>query len=257
MLKPGLVSISFRTLSPTQIIAACVEAQLEGIEWGGDKHVPHGDAQIAREVGQMTRDAGLQIAAYGSYYRCDNDKSVEWARVLESASALGATTIRVWAGNVDWHDSTLADFTRVIADLERISQMAHQFSIATEFHGGTLTATAKGALEIVWNLTDFGIQTLWQPLQRGPNFEAKIEENLADLAMVAPFLSNVHVYEWANDANGEKQALSLQNSTQWPRYIQKLREIGGERWLLLEYVPGDDVAVLAREAGALRGLLKV
>ena len=255
MLPIGLVSVSLRELNADQIIAACLDAGLNGIEWGGDVHVPHGEIEMASEVGRKTRAAGLQVAAYGSYYRCDGDQTLQFSDVLASARALEAPLIRVWAGTVDAPDSTLGDFTRVIADLERISLMAGEISIATEFHGGTLTSTAQGAFEIGMNLVDFGVKTLWQPLQRGRNFDAKIEENLLDLEKVAPFLSNVHVYEWRDDPNGQTQRFSLKNSAQWREYIELLRAIEGERWLLLEFLPDDDVNLLAREAAALRKLL--
>jgi len=41
-LRPGLVSVSFRALSPSEIIPMVVSGGLQGIEWGGDIHVPHG-----------------------------------------------------------------------------------------------------------------------------------------------------------------------------------------------------------------------
>jgi 3-dehydroshikimate dehydratase len=50
MLIPGLVSVTFRKLSPQEIIALTAEAQLQVIEWGGDIHVPHGDIQQAENV---------------------------------------------------------------------------------------------------------------------------------------------------------------------------------------------------------------
>jgi hypothetical protein len=43
MIQTGLVSITFRQLSPPAIIDLVRQAGLEGIEWGGDVHVPHGD----------------------------------------------------------------------------------------------------------------------------------------------------------------------------------------------------------------------
>ena len=49
-LKTGLVSITFREKSPEEIVGLVVEAGLDGIEWGGDVHVPHGDLAKAREV---------------------------------------------------------------------------------------------------------------------------------------------------------------------------------------------------------------
>ena len=40
MIRGGLVSITFRKLSPRAIIDLVTRANLIGIEWGGDVHVP-------------------------------------------------------------------------------------------------------------------------------------------------------------------------------------------------------------------------
>ncbi len=254
MLRPGLVSITFRALSPRDLISACVQSQLEGIEWGADVHAPPGDLENAREVGQMTRDAGLEVAAYGSYWRCDE---TPFEPILEAALALGAPLIRVWAGKVDTRESTLEDWTQISQRLTAATAMARDagVKVATEFHGGTLTSSGASALRLMQSSQQTQLSTLWQPLRRGPDFEAQIEENVAELHCVAPYLSNVHVYEWADDAEGKRQRLSLSESTSWPRYVEELRQIGGTRWLLLEFVPNDEPAILAREAAALRGFI--
>ena len=250
MLRPGLVSVTYRALSPREIIALCLEAGLEGIEWGGDVHVPPYDLENARQVGQMTRDAGLAVAAYGSYWRSNDDAPFE--PILETALALGAPTIRVWAGKIDVKDATETDWHSVSAHLARACEMAKVVGVqvATEFHGGTLTATGTGARRL---LDEVGadLKTLWQPLRIGDNFDRLIPENVDELIAVAASLSNIHVYEWANDENGKRQRFSLENSAQWPRYVEALREIGGERWMLLEFVPDDAPDILTREAAAL------
>ena len=249
MLLPGLVSVTYRALSPREIIDLCVAAKLDGIEWGGDVHVPPDDLENARNVGQMTREAGLEVAAYGSYYRCDG---APFEPILETAIGLGAPLVRVWAGKVDAKEASEENWARVSEDLTRISEIARQMGVevVSEFHGGTLTATGADARHL---METANAQTLWQPLRRGCNFDAQIEDNLQELRAIEPYLSNVHVYEWADEADGKRQRLSLENSAQWPRYVEELKRIGGERWLLLEFVPDDDPNVLAREAAALRG----
>ena len=71
MLIPGLVSVTFRQLAPREIVQLAAAAGLRGIEWGGDIHVPHGDLQAARAVRDITAAAGLQVLAYGSYFRLE------------------------------------------------------------------------------------------------------------------------------------------------------------------------------------------
>jgi len=69
MIHPGLVSVTFRHLSAKNVVDLAVQAGLTGIEWGGDKHVPHGDLKIAKQVREYSIKAGLEVTAYGSYYR--------------------------------------------------------------------------------------------------------------------------------------------------------------------------------------------
>ncbi|HZG75644.1 MAG TPA: hypothetical protein VEZ72_07275 [Paenibacillus sp.] len=99
MIWTGLLSITFRSMSPEAIAALAAEAGLEGIEWGGDLHVPHGDVEAARRVARLTAEAGLAVAAYGSYYRIGVEQPYSFDDVLASASALGAPAVRVWAGD--------------------------------------------------------------------------------------------------------------------------------------------------------------
>ena len=97
-MRSGLVSITFRKLSPAQIVDLVCRAGLEGIEWGGDVHVPHGEVARAREVGRITSDAGLAVASYGSYYRAGHGEGAPFETILQTAAELKAPLIRVWAG---------------------------------------------------------------------------------------------------------------------------------------------------------------
>lgn len=255
MLQPGLVSVTFRALSPAQIIDLCARNDLKGLEWGGDIHVPPGDLRVAREVRQRTHDAGLTVACYGSYYRCDGGN---FSAVLDTALELGAPVVRVWAGAVDASAATAENWAATLADFERILPQAREagVQVATEFHSGTLTADGENARRLLDLMSECGLKTLWQPLQRGHNFAPCIEENLAELEAVAPFLAHVHVYEWAQNPDGEREALSLDVSQQWPHYIEKIRALGAPRWFLLEFLPAATPECLAREAKALHSLLK-
>jgi hypothetical protein len=93
-IRSGLVSISFRKVEAGDLIEEVVKAGQRGIEWGGDVHVPHGDTRKAEQVARWTRDAGLESAAYGSYYRLADEDSPEIEAVLDSAEALAAPTVR-------------------------------------------------------------------------------------------------------------------------------------------------------------------
>ena len=67
-IRTGLTSVTFRALSISKIVQLAAAAGLDGIEWGGDIHVPAGDIQSAVFALQETEKAGLEVLSYGSYY---------------------------------------------------------------------------------------------------------------------------------------------------------------------------------------------
>ncbi|RYG62446.1 sugar phosphate isomerase/epimerase, partial [bacterium] len=250
MLHPGLVSITYRDLAPLEIIDLAAHAGLKGIEWGSDLHVPEDDIALAKEVGEKTRDAGLEVVSYGSYYRCDDSEPFEL--YLEAALALKAPIIRVWAGKQSSEAILPEGLLKIEANLYDICEKAEAagIGIVTEYHVNTLTDTRESCRQLIESIGHPNLKTLWQPLRRGPGLNAKISENLEDLRDIAPYLSNVHVYEWRDIEAGRSKRFSLQRSVQWPSYIEELNQIGGDRYLLIEYVADDEPERLLTEAKA-------
>ena len=255
-LLPGLVSISFRGRTPAELIAACARAGLKGIEWGGDIHVPHGDLAVAREVAARTRDAGLQVAAYGSYYRVGRDESrqVAFARVLETAAALQAPLIRVWAGEQGSAMTTPADRRRIIAESLRIGRMARASGliVAFEFHGGTLTDTTGSALELLLTTAEAGLRGYWQPPVGWTH-----TEQLDALRRLRPYLANLHVYQWAPDGSREPLASGISD---WGVFLEEaamapLPEGLTQRWALLEFFKDDSLTQFQQDAATLIRML--
>ncbi|MCL2298765.1 MAG: sugar phosphate isomerase/epimerase, partial [Firmicutes bacterium] len=95
-MKCGLTSVTFRKLGWRAVIQIARACGFDGIEWGGDIHVPPGEVALAREVHLATVEAGLSVLSYGSYYRLGGEEP--FRPVLDAALALQADTIRVWAG---------------------------------------------------------------------------------------------------------------------------------------------------------------
>ncbi len=253
MIRPGLVSITFRKLSPAEIIGLCVGSQLEGIEWGGDVHVPHGDRDTASRVAQLTREAGLEVAAYGSYYRAGSgDQDLPFAKVLDSAIALGAPVVRVWAGKCGSADAS-PDFRAAVADdLGRCADLARTegISVALEFHGGTLTDTAESAADLMKVLDGSGVRLYWQPPVGLPPDAA-----VRGLRHVLPWVDHVHVFAWRKDAEGILRLPLAEDAGPWAQYLDALPSRKQDRWALLEFVRGDDPAHLSADAAVLRSWL--
>ena len=253
-MKPGLVSISFRALSPERIIECVVEAGLQGIEWGGDVHVPHGDVSRAAEVARLTRSAGLEVASYGSYYKfaeCDpeaDEPGPSMEAVLDTAEALGAPAIRVWAGRqgplavppLVWQAIVMRarDFAEKAA--------ARGMRLDFEFHENTLTETAESTLRLLWAVDHPAAQTLWQPpLQTAP------ELRLRGLRQVERWVSNLHCNHFAQDPWPEIHLLE-EGEAEWENYLDALQHHEPERWILIEHVKDHAEASFVRDAAALR-----
>jgi 3-dehydroshikimate dehydratase len=239
MIRAGLVSITFRKLTPVDIVALVKQAGLETIEWGGDVHVPHGDVAQARAVRQMTADAGLRVAAYGSYYRVGDGQPCPFESVLESAVALGAPLIRVWAGARGSAGADAAYRDLVVQDSRRIADLAAAagVGVAYEYHGRTLTDTSESAGALLDAVAHANVRSYWQPRSPGT-----CERNLAELAAIMPWLMNVHVFHWrAKDAapnEVERRPLS-EGASDWGRYLARVAGDPQDHTAMLEFVAGD------------------
>lgn len=249
MIHPGLVSITFRKLTPAEVAALVKKAGLRSIEWGGDIHVPHGDLARAREVRELTLEHGLVTAAYGSYYRVGQSEGagLTFESVLETAVELGAPTIRVWPGGAGSDAVDEEGRWKIIADLRRIATLAAKanVSISTEFHGGTLTDTNESASKLLVEVDHANVFTCWQP----HNGEAT-PDCVSGLQAVLPRVSNIHVFHWW-PTSAERHALS-DGAERWGRFWPLLKQAPGDRHALLEFVQGDSPDAFLRDAATLR-----
>jgi hypothetical protein len=238
---PGLVSVTFRQLDPATIVSLAAAAGLAAIEWGGDVHVP--DVPAARRVAAQTAEAGLRVAALGSYLRLGHGG--EAGAVVSTAAALGAPLVRVWAGKVPSVSADAAHRSAVVAAAREVASLAADagVDVAFEYHRDTLTDTRESALRLLVDVDRPNVGTLWQPEPT-----RSVAENLGDLESVLPWLRNVHVFSWAPD----RSRLPL-DPAPWGRYLGVLD--GVDRCALLEFVAGDDPARLTADAATLRSVL--
>lgn len=242
-IRAGLCSVTFRQLTAEQVVAEAADAQLEVIEWGGDVHVPAGDPDRAMQVADLTQDAGLAVCSYGSYFRAGADEQL--TPILESAQALGADRVRIWAGRVDSQDATPDEYAAVVARLRDAAAEASDrgVSLALEYHRGTLANTSDATLRLLADVP--GLTTYWQPSVNAPDAVA-----LAEYAAVAAHTSAVHVFSWWPDA--ERLRLDERGDLWRALFAATAAQAAPPRDALLEFVPDDDPALLASEAATLR-----
>ena len=147
----GFTSVTFRQLAVDDIIRLAVQAGLDGIEWGGDIHVPPGELQHAIDVGIATRANGLQVFSYGSYYRLGaaEDAAGAFLPILQTAAALCTGQIRIWAGSLPPDQADEEVYRRAAQELCTICELAGKegISIGLEYHRNTLLPLLVGATQ--------------------------------------------------------------------------------------------------------------
>ncbi|MDN5822312.1 MAG: sugar phosphate isomerase/epimerase, partial [Brachybacterium sp.] len=228
-------------------------AGLECIEGAGDAHVPPADVEAAARARELTEQAGLTVASLGSYLRFEGDDEettrAEGEAVLGTARALGAPRIRVWAGRTGSADVPAGVRARLVGRMQRFADAAagHGIDVGLEFHGRTLTDEIGSTLRLLDEIDRENVLSYWQPHQGMPDADA-----LETLRRVLPRTSTIHVFSWWPLA--ERLPLA-ERSALWERAFATLAAEGSDRDALLEFVPGDDPAVLRREADALRTLI--
>jgi len=256
MIKSGLVSVSFRKLSPENIVAAAVAAGLDGIEWGGDIHVPHGDLKQAAKIMEMCRHQKLTISAYGSYYRAGcpvGGDNPDFAKVLDTARMLETSTIRVWAGTHGSAGLAPEERQQVVDDLKRVCDYTwpRGISISLEYHGNTLTDTNESAKQLLAEVNHPGLRFYWQPLQNTTK-----EYRLGGLKQVLSKLTNLHIFWWVSDHTNCSRLPLESGVSFWREVFLLAKTTGIDHFASLEFFRGDELSQFYADAAILRSLLK-
>ncbi|MBN1676584.1 MAG: sugar phosphate isomerase/epimerase [Kiritimatiellae bacterium] len=248
MLHSGLVSVSFRDRSPEELVKVASEAGLEGVEWGGDVHVPHGDLAKAREVRRLTERAGLSVPSYGSYYRAgvSEGEGLPFKQVLETAAALGAPLVRVWAGKSKSADADEAYRGRVADDSRRIADMAagEGIAIAYEYHMNTLTDSNASAERLLRDVAHENMGTYWQRIHQDA------ETCMAGLKSVLPWVRHVHANH--RQPGSRSRALLREGEAEWMDYLREVAVLDRDVYVMIEFVKDNALESFRADAEALK-----
>ena len=267
MITPGICSLTLPDHSAEAVVEETVATGLGAIEWWGKGHVPLGELSNAEHIGQLTRARGLQVAAYGSYYcvGVSEAEGMSFKDVLATADALGAPTIRVWAGNQDFEESNEIQREVIIKDTLRIADLAEQrgVSITFEFHGGTLTSSNQGAQRFAEQVSHPNVFFSWQPAN-GRSFDYRMQGLEAMLGR----LSTIHVFHWTIGSYEKDMEDALTRSLKWPddfhrhplsdgaqawkSYMAKASTSGRPHFALLEFTRNNSLKSMRADAAVLK-----
>lgn len=242
MFETGLVSISFRKLSPEEIAEKMLLSGLRFVEWGSDVHaVPTDEAALQRIV-ELQKKTGIRCSSYGTYFRLGVNPVEELPAYFDAAKTLGTDILRVWCGNQGYAASTKEYRESIIGEAKKIAAMAEEagVTVCLECHNNTLTDELEGALEVMHSVNSPNFRMYWQPNQ----FKS-VETNLAYAEAIAPYTKVIHCFNWKEK---EKYPLALSIAL-WRRY---LRSFDGSQKVLLEFMPDNDPESLPAEAESLR-----
>ena len=99
MWNSGLVSVSFRQLSPEMICKAASAAGLTAVEWGSDVHAPFDAPEKLTEIVRLQEQYGIRCIAYGTYFRLGETPTSLLPSYIAAAKRLGTRVLRVWCGD--------------------------------------------------------------------------------------------------------------------------------------------------------------
>lgn len=245
MHKTGLVSVSFRPLSPEEILQGMVKAGLKYIEWGSDVHAPYADEARLDELVGLMKKYDITCCSYGTYFRMGITPMEELRGYLKAAKKLGTNIARIWAGKARVDEQTPEWRQELIGMARQAAKIAEEEGviICTECHKGTVTETKEYALELMEAVNSPYFRTYWQP--NG----VTVEDNVEYIRLLKPYIDHLHVYNWKD---GVKLPLADAIDA-WKSYAKELDD--KEHFLLLEFMPDGLITTLPAEADALRQIV--
>lgn len=252
---PALCSVTFRALSPQELVPLAAANGVKAIEWGADVHVPAGDLDRARQVSALCQGNDIAAASYGSYVRAGDDTCRdEFIRACDTAAALGAANIRVWAGRQSAEHYSEAERLRVVTDLVNMAETAVNagITVSIEFHRNTLTERVEDAVALLRQADHPNLFSYWQPVPG-----KSVEERLAELTALAPWLGHLHVFHWIPADDGDERRPLAEGMEVWKPVMNAWTP--SEHWAqprlaMLEFVANDDPEQFRQDMRVLRQL---
>ena len=245
---PGLVSISFRSLSAGEIIRIVTASGLEAIEWGSDVHVPAGDIAVAENVRSKTETVGIAMPEYGSYYVLGSEGGENIEKTVASARALGITNVRIWAGETSVAEMSQKTYGKIVDDARRICDSYPDIRFCLECHNGTVAQEFTDELKFFYDVDRKNLMTLWQPNQFRTH-----QWNISSLKALLPYIFGVHVFSW----EGSNMFPLDAHTDRWTEYLNILAGSPRETMpLMLEFMHDNRPESLTETAETLKKWIK-
>lgn len=248
MFKTAVASVSFRPYKAEEIIKAAKESGIDAIEWGSDIHAPVNDTEALKKIRDLSKDFGVGVSSYGSYYRLGKDDPKDIKAYINAAGILGTDFIRIWCAEKASAEIGNTELKKLISDGKAVSRIAKENSITLclECHPFTLTDDYKASLNFIEAVDSPNLKMYWQPNQ----FKSE-KYNLLSAKALAPVTENLHVFHW--DSEYKKYPL-CEGTYIWEKYLSFFKE--KDHNLILEFMHDDRLKTLKSTAETLREFIK-
>ena len=238
----GLVSVSFRQHSPSEIVKAAKKAGLSCIEWGSDIHAPCRDFEHLQKIAALQKEHGIFCSSYGTYFRLGETPIEELEAYIGAAKLIGTNILRLWCGRKGRKDMTAEEREAFLQICKKAAEIAKSNGavLCMECHRGTFTEAPDDAVWLMQAVNSPHFRMYWQPFQwQSP------EQNIENAKKIAPYAEHIHVFNWKND----KKLPLAEASREWQCYLGKFQ---APRTLLLEFMPNGTLEELADEVNSLK-----
>jgi 3-dehydroshikimate dehydratase len=246
-------------------LAATSRLGFRGVEvWGREPHVGEVyDYNRSRQCRRLCEERHLEIVAFGSYLRFGATRKiqdgVDLLETLQTAHALRAPIVRVWASDVPSASADAKTWHNAVAEAREAAQRCRKLGIilAVEMHDDTLADTADTARRFIDEADCENLRLNYQPAGRDG-----LGDPLTRLTRVMDYVVHVHAQNYASLAgpNGEgpRRASLPAGMVDFPAVVDCLLSKHYTGWIAVAAAPVEGnhkMESLAADLAFLNGLL--
>jgi len=240
--KAGFATIALRQLDVLDAIDKAAAAGFHAVEiWGRPPHTPAPyDKNHTLAIRERLETNGMAAAVFGSYVNSAAPEFEHEAAVaLEIACTLGASIIRVWAGDKEPPFASDDEWTDNAARLKWMCERAADegVTLAMEMHGGTLALTPEGVLHLI-ELADSDNLKLNYQVNDPTNHDLE-----RSVALVGPHVVMVHAQNFTHSPSGSPQPLErslIQDGlVDYAHLLSLLKPHGFDGLIEVEFLKGE------------------
>ncbi len=283
-MKFAIFTVGAPELTPQEVLVKLKEYGYDGVEWrvtDPSDAAPDAPADFwennrctidvntvveqAPAIKAMCEEAGVEIAALGTYTRCNEYDKAENA--LKAAAAMGCKKIRISPYMYDGSQNYNELFQKAREDYKVLEGLAKKYGVKVnlEMHMNTISASASAARRLVDGLDPNYIGVVYDV---GNMVYEGYEKYQAGLEILGDYLDHVHIKSAAwvqkdaladGSAQWEVQAMPLnKGSVDFRTFLKVLKKSGYDGYVSFEDFSKEKTTLekLKFNIGYIRGIME-